>query len=115
MDKLDTFTQAFIIALLWSTIDGDEPLDQNFDINDIAPETMEKIKTECKDFQTQNASLMDGFDPESCGHDFALTRNRHGAGFWDRGYGAVGDQLTEACHAFGEFNLYVGDDKLLYA
>lgn len=47
---------------------------------------------------------------EQHGGDFALTRNRHGAGFWDRGYGEVGDRLTEAAHAFGEAWLIVTDD-----
>lgn len=37
------------------------------------------------------------------GHDFALTRNHHGAGFWDRGYSRdVGDHLTAASDAYGE-------------
>jgi len=44
------------------------------------------------------------------GHDFALTRNGHGAGFWDRGYGAVGDELTTAAHAYGSAEVYVTSD-----
>lgn len=36
------------------------------------------------------------------GHDFALTRNGHGAGFWDRGYGGAGDYLTRQARAYGE-------------
>lgn len=37
------------------------------------------------------------------GHDFALTRNHHGAGFWDRGYDhELGARLTSASHAYGE-------------
>lgn len=35
------------------------------------------------------------------GHDFALTRNGHGTGFWDRGLGAAGDQLTKIVEAYG--------------
>lgn len=47
------------------------------------------------------------------GHDFALTRNGHGTGFWDRGYGDAGDILTDACKPYGEHNLYVdADDKI---
>lgn len=44
------------------------------------------------------------------GHDFALSRNRHGAGFWDRGYGPVGDALTEAAHAYGEHTIFLGGE-----
>ena len=36
------------------------------------------------------------------GHDFALTRNHHGAGFWDRGYKEVGERLTDAADVYGE-------------
>ncbi len=50
---------------------------------------------------------------ECHGHDFALTRNGHGVGFWDRGYGDIGDILTDACKPYGEHNLYVdADDKI---
>lgn len=38
-------------------------------------------------------------------HDFHLTRNGHGTGFWDRGAGEVGDRLTEACKAYGAAEL----------
>lgn len=39
---------------------------------------------------------------ERAGHDFWLTRNGHGAGFWDRGLGDLGDRLTEAAKVYGE-------------
>lgn len=48
------------------------------------------------------------------GHDLWLTRNRHGAGFWDRGLGEVGEALTEISHNMGEQDWYVGDDGLIY-
>jgi hypothetical protein len=48
------------------------------------------------------------------GHDFWLTRNHHGCGFWDRGLGELGDQLTKASQQFDEIDLYVGDDGKLY-
>ena len=47
--------------------------------------------------------------PEQLGHDFFLTRNRHGAGFWDRGLGDLGQRLTEASHTYGETNYYVDE------
>lgn len=39
------------------------------------------------------------------GHDFSLTRNGHGAGFWDRGTGALGDWLTRCAQSFGTSSL----------
>lgn len=44
------------------------------------------------------------------GHDFALTRNGHGAGFWDRGLGRVGDMLTEEARAYGSHYIAISDD-----
>ena len=46
-------------------------------------------------------------------HDFWLTGNHHGAGFWDGDYPEivdgkeVGDILTELAHSFGECDLLV--------
>jgi len=48
------------------------------------------------------------------GHDFALTRNRHGAGFWDLGLGELGDRLTEAANVYGSVDVYLGDDDQVY-
>ena len=47
---------------------------------------------------------------EAAGHDFALTRNGHGAGFWDRGYGDVGTFLSDAARTFGESTAWVEAD-----
>ena len=46
--------------------------------------------------------------------DFWLTRNGHGAGFWDRGLGSVGDELTKNAKPFGSVDAYVGDDGKVY-
>jgi hypothetical protein len=52
--------------------------------------------------------LSDTDDWYGVGHDFALTRNGHGAGFWDGNY-AHGDELTELCRPFG--SVYVQYDQ----
>lgn len=41
------------------------------------------------------------------GHDFALTRAGHGAGFWDRGTGEVGDRLSKASKTYGNIGCMV--------
>lgn len=43
------------------------------------------------------------------GHDLWLTRNGHGAGYWDRGLGEIGTELTKAAKALGSQDLYVAD------
>lgn len=116
MKDLDSFERAYIEAALWSSTDNDDtPLDSNYTIDDISDEAIQKIKEDCKRFRIKAESFLDGLDDSQCGHDFWLTRNGHGAGFWDRGYSKlVGDTLTKMSHIFGECDLYVGDDGRLY-
>lgn len=52
--------------------------------------------------------------PAQAGYDFWLTRNGHGAGFWESEWGKPGAILDKAAKAFGEADLYVGDDGLIY-
>jgi hypothetical protein len=45
------------------------------------------------------------------GHDFYLTRNGHGAGFWDRGLGDLGDRLTAMSKPYGDMSAYITDGE----
>jgi hypothetical protein len=115
-NTLDIFTISYIETALWSeTDDSGNALDDNFDVDDIADETLAEMIEDCQQFQTNNAALLAGLDAKNTGHDFWLTRNRHGAGFWDGDYSdAIGKALTEASHVWGEFNLYIGDNGKVY-
>lgn len=53
-----------------------------------------------------SVSLYD-IDYEQAGHDFWLTRCGHGSGFWNRGLGKQGDQLTELCKEFNNVDATV--------
>lgn len=123
--ELDAFTQQYLETALWSSTDnaddsGGAPLDQNYDVDDFDPAFILEAKRECEDFQKAQAKLLakayehSGYDEGSAGHDFWLTRCGHGAGFWDRGLGDVGDQLTKACRPYGNVDLYVGDDGKIH-
>jgi hypothetical protein len=114
---LTDFVSGYLQAALWSSSDEDGvPFDQNYSEKDFAKKTIEGAIADCLKFMTSNKSDLDqtGADDSTNGHDFWLTRNGHGAGFWDRGYGEVGDRLTKAAKAFGEATLYAGDDGKLY-
>jgi len=117
---LDPFVSAYLEAALWSSNDnsdpetGGEPLDQNFGIEDIAPESIEKAKADCAAFRQQAGDLLNEIDDEQAGHDFWLTRCGHGAGFWDRGLGDVGEKLSDIARAFGNCDAIVGDDGNVY-
>ena len=113
---LDAFTRAYIECALWASMDDDdEPLDRQYSWTDITHESLQRMMDDCKAFQEQNAALI-GCEDERAGHDFWLTRNHHGAGFWDGDWiKDIGESLTNAAHAFGECGLYVGDDDKIYA
>jgi hypothetical protein len=112
---LDQFTEAYLICALWSsTQDDGRPMDDDYGIEDIAPESIASAVEECRCFQADNASDLEGMTAEQAGHDFWLTRNGHGAGFWDRGLGKVGARLTAACKPWGSSDVYVGDDGQVY-
>ena len=118
VDDLDEFERAYIECALWSSCDVDgESLDQGRDASDVHPDTVRVMKTDCADFRRANSALIEavGATDAQNGHDFWLTRNHHGAGFWDRGYGVVRDELTRAAHAYGSVDLYVGDDGFVHA
>lgn len=114
MIYVDEFTRWYISTALWSsTDDNDDPLDQKYGIESLASETLQKMLEDCSQFQKENHELYD--DPGSAGHDFWLTRNGHGAGFWDGDYPEPNaTRLTEASHRFGEVHLYVGDDEKIH-
>ena len=72
----------------------------------------------CIYLRSARAALEDVFEelsPDKVGHDLWLTRNGHGAGFWDGDYADdVGEALTKISEAMGEIDLYVGDDGKIY-
>jgi hypothetical protein len=112
---MDNFTKNYLICALWSsTDDSGNPIDHNYDVSDLAPEAVKQAISECKDFRSYAGSLLEGLSDEQAGHDFWLTRNGHGAGFWDRGLGAKGRKLSDAAKTFGSCDLYVGDTGKLY-
>lgn len=111
-----SFLDGYLACALWSSVDDDgHPLDERYDLEDIDLKSVTLMKSECAAFQEETAAdlALAGNDAQN-GHDFWLTRNDHGAGFWDRGYGDVGKRLTDAAHAWGDSALYIGDDGKLY-
>lgn len=125
--NLDEFTRAYLECALWaetdeSTPEGGNPLDENYSIENFSAEAIALAVQDCKRFQKENAENLvsgncgnlDGSDVEMGGHDFWLTRNGHGTGFWAGYWGEKGDRLTEASKQYGECNVYVGDNGTLH-
>lgn len=115
MVDIATATRAYLICALWSGLDeNNQPLEESFDLDDVSEEAQQQAWADVVGFTEVAGADLDGLDDEQIGHDFYLTRNGHGAGFWDRGLGERGDRLSAAAKTFGEANLYAGDDGLLY-
>ena len=123
------FLRGYIACALWTATDSDGVPFDNYthDESSLAGETLQAMKDACAKFMADNEKDLDEYtqkraiprgadysESDCAGHDFWLTRNGHGAGFWGRGLGELGDRLSEASEAFGEAHLYAGDDGKLY-
>ena len=114
---MNPITQAYLECALWSSSDdNEESFDDTYDVDDIHPDSVRKAEKACLDFWETNKELLQEalLTEEEIGYDFWLTRNGHGAGFWDRCLGEIGEKLTAACKAYGESCVYIGDDGSLY-
>lgn len=115
MIDLDEFTRAYIEAVYFT--DTSEPGQPAADA-ELSADALACIRRDCERFQRDHAEKLaetygrDGYTAVCAGHDFWLTRNHHGAGFWGRpelrGEGLDG-RLTDAAQAFGEIGAYAGD------
>lgn len=110
--NFDSFFDGYIECALWAS-DGETT--DNLASHAIAASTLTIMEKECRAFYEAHLTLLSAQGtPEQGGHDFWLTRNGHGTGFWDRDTEDVGEQLTEYAHKCGERHLYLGDDGLVY-
>lgn len=114
----EEFFDAYVDCALWSSDPGNENGEmvgsfesQGYDVSDVDEATLAKWREDCEAFWDNNPAC--AIDPECAGHDFWLTRNRHGAGFWD-GDWEEGRSLTDAAHVYGSVDLYLGDDDKIY-
>lgn len=122
-NNIEEATQAALECLLWTgTVytglnpDYATPMDSLYAIGDIADESVQMIRGyvyDMVDMASQYGIVIDAITPESFGHDFVLTAQHHGTGYWDRGYGHTGECLTEFAHKFS-VDAYVGDDGMVH-
>jgi hypothetical protein len=110
MNTVDSFVKGFLEGLDWL-----KPEEYPGDYT-LAPCTLKAIEADCNKFQEENEALLEEFYEEfsawQAGFDFYLSRNGHGAGYFDRGNGY--DALQKASRAFGPTEEYTGDDNLVY-
>jgi hypothetical protein len=116
LENLHPFLRGYLEAALWTT-DPDAHGGCDYAECGRAEEMVSRIPqrfideaiADCDDFAQANAELLaQAGTHDQNGHDFWLTRNGHGVGFWDRGYGDVGKQLTDACKPYSSHDLELG-------
>ena len=110
------FICGYMRAILFAETDEEgEPLDNAYTEADFSEDANARIYTECNRFLmvANEHKLLEGIDMEQAGHDFWLTRNGNGSGFWDKEniYGRKNAEiLTIMSDCFGE--VAVGIDNL---
>ena len=121
--NIEEMISAYIDCALWCGVCGLDPdandNEYDHDASELAPETLATMRSDCEDFASDPDTLAliekSGMTADQCGHDFWLTRNGHGAGFWDRGYSdGIGEALTARAETYKTCDLILGDDGLIY-
>jgi hypothetical protein len=122
--ELAEFIEGYISCALWCGVlvegeDGEiESSHEGGDESELTDEARAKLTEEATEFYTANLVELRAstLDMSRAGHDFWLTRNRHGAGYWDEGYRGSKEAtdalqyLTDAAHAYGEQSLALTTD-----
>ena len=91
---------------------------ESFTREDIDPNSLIQAYLDIKNFITAAGSVavseaLEVGDKFQLGMDFWLSRNGHGAGFFDRNY-EHGDELQNTARSQKEVDLYIGDDNKLH-
>jgi len=111
---VDAFVAEYLETAEWTDCSEDSP--ENHNAEGWSQAAIDCAKIDCEDFRTANAADLAAYEKAtgwSGATDFWLTRNGHGAGFWDRGLGDLGKRLSTAAK-YGSLSVYVGADGLLY-
>lgn len=118
--NLDEFTRGYLECALWTSDpeprSGEWCESDRWNIEAIHADSLRQAIEECADFQQANRADLDEVSDtfhatdSQHGHDFYLTRCGHGAGFWDRGYGPLGDKLSKAAKVYGNVDV-MGPDQ----
>jgi hypothetical protein len=111
------FYDAYTRCIFWA-----ESEIENKNYFDLSENARQRILKDCVSFCKKGRNIFNNLEFKSisnyrqAGVDFFLTRNGHGAGFWDGGYWmeSDGEKFTKLSKEFGEINFYVGDDGKIY-
>lgn len=120
------FWQGYLTALAWTATDEDgagEALypqaggEFEHDTDELERQLkrfgeLDDIRRDALRFYVSAVDIIPRDRMETAGHDFHLTRNGHGAGFWDGDWPRHGSLLTELSQLHGGCELYSADGEL---
>ncbi len=120
--ELGRFARGYLTAAVWADL-PEEHIGELIGVDDVDDKSKADAIEECRDFMDENMPELlqfcarykspHGDDSMECaGHDFWLTRQGHGTGYWDRGLGALGDTLSKSAKTWGERCILVEDGKI---
>lgn len=89
--------------------------DHGLDEDDIEEDTLDEMRYDADAFWEElHRTILAYGNASQAGHDFHLTRNRHGAGFWDGDWPEpAASQLTEGAHLFSTLELVSYDGETI--
>jgi hypothetical protein len=113
----DAFLESYLQTALWAAPEDDQgrTLDRRFANrrNVFTKAAVAQARRVCDSFVRNNWELLQqamdetGVQAAGLAHDFYLTQNRHGAGFWDGDYPEeLGRALTAASHRYPEMTAW---------
>jgi hypothetical protein len=111
---LNEFTKACFEAALWSECDENEIFfDDKYNIDDFSLETKNKIISDCANFLDRTKQFIPDNMLKQAGHDFWLSRNGHGAGFFDdkTEYYGNAEKLQDIAAKYPAISLAVDSDN----
>jgi hypothetical protein len=118
--EVDLFVDGYIEGVAWANVAfEDDALDGGLEDVELPEDVEETLRQDALDFLAGEhvetfvraaVRRLPGYGFDSAGIDFALTRNGHGAGYWDRGLGVLGDALTYLSKPYGSRTLGVALD-----
>ncbi len=118
LNQLPDFEKGFFTSAFW-TEDDNAPSGMDYRDSGNASDLWERLHPVNKktllyalhNWKTENSELLEqAGDDEQNGHDLWLTQAGHGCGFWDRGYGEIGDKLSEKSKEFGPYECSIDAD-----
>lgn len=110
------FTRSYIESALSDFGGSDEwKSEEPPTVDDLSDLTYAIMSNQCTSFVIAAAEYFEERKSDA-GHDFWMTRNGHGVGFWDGDWPEpAATILTVAAKACGQFELYRGDDGKIYS